>query len=184
MKKTRVQLIQDLLVTIDPDPTRPGLKDTPGRVSRAFDELFSGYHQDPKDVFKIFDPEGEPGQLVLLKDIPFNSFCEHHILPFTGTAHIAYIPTKDVLGASKLARLLDVYARRLQIQERIGVQVTTALMEFLQPEGAACVLKAKHLCISCRGVQKEQSEFITASLKGCFLVEPSTRSELYSMIGL
>lgn len=181
---SRKQLFKSLLHTIDPDPDRPGLIETPERMHRAWLEFFNGYQQNPANVFKIFSPEGErePGQLVLLKNIEFTSFCEHHMMPFTGVAHIAYIPNKNVLGASKLARLLEIYARRLQIQERIGEQVTCALMAFLKPQGAACILKARHLCISGRGVLKQKSKLVTASLKGCFLDEATTRAELYSMI--
>lgn len=184
--RNRVEIIKELLQTIDDNPDRPGLEDTPSRVNLAFHELFSGYNKDPLNVFKIFDPEQNlgPGQLVLLKNIEFSSFCEHHMMPFIGIAHIAYIPNKRVLGASKLARLLDIYTKRLQIQERIGEQVTDNLMKYLTPQGAACILKAKHFCISGRGVMKQNSEYITASLKGCLLDQDSARAELYSMINI
>lgn len=180
MRKT---LVRQLIQSIGEDPDREGLLETPARVSKAWDEFFSGYKANPIEVFKTFDPEGHgPGELVLLRNIEFYSMCEHHIVPFHGKAHIAYIPGEKVIGISKLARLLDIFAKRLQIQERIGQQVTSALMEHLQPKGAACILIAKHLCISSRGVQKQHSEMVTSSLTGCFLEEPSTRSELMQLI--
>lgn len=183
MKLSRESLIKDLLVSIGEDPNRLGLRETPARVDRAYDEFFAGYNQHPKDVFTIFEEKNlDSGQLILLKNIEFFSFCEHHVVPFFGTAHIAYISNGSLLGASKMARLLDIYARRLQIQERIGKQVTFALMKYLKPQGAACIIKAKHLCISSRGVNKQQSEFVTTSLVGCFLEEPETRAELYAML--
>jgi len=120
--------------------------------------------------------------MVLLKEVEFTSFCEHHILPFFGKAHIAYIPNGKVIGISKLARILEIYARRLQIQERIGQQVTDCLMKYLKPKGAACVLEAQHACMICRGVQKQNSVMMTSSLTGVFLEHAQTRSEFFSMI--
>lgn len=176
-------IIRNMLTYIGEDPDREGLVETPDRVVRAWGEFFAGYKQDPASVFKVFDPEVHgPGELVLLRNIEFYSMCEHHMVPFHGTAHIAYIPNEKVIGISKLARLLDIFAKRLQIQERIGQQVTGAIMEHLQPKGAACILVAKHLCISSRGVQKQHSEMVTSSLTGCFLDESSTRSELMQLI--
>ena len=176
-------LVREMLLAVGDDPNRPGLLETPGRVVRAWGEWFSGYGQNPADVFKTFDPESEgPGQIVVLKDIEFYSMCEHHMAPIIGIAQIAYVPDGKVLGISKLARLLDIFAHRLQIQERIGEQVTSSLMEHLAPKGAACIIKAKHLCISSRGVNKQRSEMVTSSLTGCFLNESSARSELMQLI--
>ncbi len=185
MEFPRESLIKNLLVSVGEDPERQGLVNTPSRVNKAWNEFYCGYKQDPKDVFTTFEEDIlGPGQLILLKNIEFFSHCEHHLVPFFGTAHIAYISADVVLGASKLARLLDIYAKRLQMQERIGKQVTSDLMEYLKPQGAACIIKAKHLCISSRGIGKQQSEFVTSSLTGCFLEESDTRAELYSMISI
>ncbi len=165
---------------------RDGLKETPVRATKAWKEILAGYDQDPKEVFKEFDGDGVGG-LVYLKDIEFYSTCEHHLLPFWGTAMIAYIPDGKVIGVSKLARLLDIFARRLQIQERIGEQVTNALMEHLRPIGAACLLEAKHFCVSSRGVKKQHSVMGYSSLKGVFLAHSeagiAARAELMSLWG-
>lgn len=181
----RKRAVRDLILSVGENPDRSGLKETPDRVDKAWDELFTGYKQDPAKIFKTFEEdEISTNQLILLKNIEFTSICEHHLLPFYGIAHIAYVSKDRVLGASKLARLLDVYAKRLQMQERIGDQVTKALMRHLQPEGAACIIRAKHLCISSRGVTKQKSEFVTASLTGSFLEEDSIKAELYNMINI
>lgn len=182
-KDQKEALVKSMLRVIGEDPDRPGLIETPVRVVRAWSEWFSGYDKDPADVFKTFDPESDsPGQLVLLRNIEFYSMCEHHMAPIVGVAHLAYVPDRKVLGISKLARLLDIFAKRLQIQERIGEQVTSALMKHLAPKGAACIITAKHLCIASRGVNKQNSEMVTSSLTGCFLEEGSARSELMQLI--
>ena len=164
---------------------REGLQETPERVAKSLEFLLSGYDQDPKEVFKTFEDEEKFSGLIYLKDIEFYSMCEHHMLPFYGTAFIAYIPNGRVIGISKLARLLDIYARRLQIQERIGEQVTNALMKYLNPIGAACLIEAKHLCIACRGVQKQNSIMGYSSLKGVFMEESNkgiaARNELMTL---
>jgi len=175
-----------LIEFIGEDPNRDGLLETPKRVIKAYEELFEGYKQNPKDVFKTFEDEREQfGGLVYLKDIEFYSFCEHHMLPFYGTAFIAYIPRGPVIGVSKLARLLDIFSKRLQIQERIGEQVTNALMKHLKPMGAACLTEAKHLCISCRGIKKQHSVMGYSSLKGVFMdnshAGTSARNELMTL---
>lgn len=182
--------IQDHIVRclqyIGEDPTREGLVETPDRVVRAWGEWFAGYKQDPADIFKQFDGDGIGG-LVYLKDVEFYSTCEHHMAPFWGKAMIAYIPNGKVIGVSKLARLLDIFSRRLQIQERIGEQVTDALMQYLTPIGAACLIEAKHLCISSRGVRKQQSSMGYSSLKGVFLEDSergvASRAELMTLWG-
>lgn len=150
------------------DLSRNGLKETPKRVVKAWDELFFGYKQDPEEIFKQFDGDGIGG-LVYLKDIEFFSMCEHHLLPFYGSAHIGYIPNGKIIGISKLARLLDIYARRAQVQERIAEQVTDDIMKYLNPLGAACIIEAKHLCIACRGVRKQHSIMGYSSMKGVFM---------------
>jgi len=159
-----------IIEMIGDDPNRSGIIETPDRVIKSFREIYAGYHQNPKDVIKTFEDEKKQfGGLVYLKDIEFYSMCEHHMLPFFGSAFIAYIPNGPVIGASKMARLLDIFARRLQIQERIGEQVTETLMEYLKPIGAACLTEAKHLCMACRGVKKQHSVLGYSSLKGVFL---------------
>jgi GTP cyclohydrolase I len=150
------------------DTQREGLVDTPRRFIEAWKFLLSGYNRKVEDIMTTFTNENYD-QMVLLKDIEMYSMCEHHALPFTGMAHIAYIPDKKLIGISKLARLIEMYSRRLQIQERIGNQVTEALMDYLKPKGAACVIEAQHLCMRMRGVQKQNSVMITSSLRGCFL---------------
>lgn len=173
--------ITRILQYIGEDPKREGLLETPTRVVKSYAEIFGGYKEDPAAVMKVFE-DGSCDEMVLLKNIEFYSNCEHHMQPFFGKAHIAYIPDGKVLGVSKLARVLDIYARRLQIQERLTQQVTDALMKHLEPKGAACVIEAKHFCMVCRGVQKQNSEMLTSSLKGSFL-DPAVRSEFYSLIG-
>lgn len=173
--------IRTILQYIREDPDREGLKETPARVVRSYGELFAGYRQDPADVFKVFE-DGACDEMVVLKGIELTSVCEHHMLPFLGVAHIAYIPNKKIIGISKLARLLDIYARRLQVQERLTVQVTSALDQYLSPLGSACVIEAKHLCMVCRGVQKQHSTMITSSLTGVFRDKPEVRSEFFNLV--
>lgn len=175
--------LKDILASIGEDPTRSGILETPDRVIRSYQELYRGYHQDVSSLFKTFDEEHSK-QIVLLKDIEFYSMCEHHMLPFVGKAHIAYIPEGRVIGISKLARILDVYARRLQIQERLGLQVTGAIMEHLKPAGAACILSAEHYCMRMRGVSKQNSVMVTSSLEGIFMDDIPARQELLALINI
>ena len=163
---------------------REGLHETPKRILSSWEDLFYGYNESAEDHIKHFSSDGYDG-IVLLKDIEFYSMCEHHMLPFFGRAHVAYLPGDRVIGVSKLARILDVFARRLQIQERIGEQVTHSLMtSALAPKGAACVIESKHMCMACRGVEKQHSVMVTSSLKGVFLDSPKSRAELFNLIGL
>jgi len=166
---------------IGEDPNREGLRETPARVARSYAELYSGYKQNPADVFKVFQ-EGACDEMVILKNVEFCSMCEHHMLPFFGKAHIAYIPDGKVIGVSKLARLFEIYARRLQIQERIGQQVTSALDEFLKPKGSACIIEAQHYCMKGRGIKKQNSMMVTSSLSGVFRSNAETRAEFLSII--
>ncbi len=166
---------------IGEDANREGLKETPKRIAKAWKEIFSGYNKDPKDVIKTFESGGYD-QIVLLKDIEMYSMCEHHMLPFVGKAHVAYIPGGRVIGISKLARLIDIFSKRLQIQERIGDQVTDILMKELNALGAACVIEADHFCIRMRGVGKQHSSMVTSSMKGVFMDKPEARQELMSLI--
>jgi GTP cyclohydrolase I len=179
-------LIRAMLLQIGEDPDRSGLRETPARVIRSWAEIFGGYHIDPASVFKIFDEDGY-NELVLMRNIEFYSFCEHHMLPFFGKAHVAYLASDDrVIGASKLARLVDIYARRLQTQERLCKQITDALMEHLRPRGAGCVIEGAHMCMRCRGVNKQHSEMVTSSLRGRFLEDTdagrAARAELMGLI--
>lgn len=170
-----------ILQYIGEDPKREGLVDTPKRVAKAYLEMFNGYKLDPSSVMTSFE-DGTCDEMVLLKNIEFSSFCEHHMLPFRGQAHVGYIPDGRVIGVSKLARILDIYAARLQIQERIGMQVTTALDLGLKPKGSACIIEAQHQCMSCRGVRKQNSVMVTSSLTGVFLSNSAARAELFSLM--
>lgn len=174
--------IKRILQFIGENPEREGLKETPHRVVKSYGELFGGYKLEVADVLKTFD-DGACDEMVICQDIEFYSTCEHHMQPFFGKAHVAYIPNKKVIGVSKLARILDIYARRLQIQERLTTDVTTALMEHLQPKGAACIIEAKHFCMVCRGVKKQNSIMKTSSLTGVFR-EPAVRQELLHLLSL
>lgn len=178
----RQDLIKALLASIDPDPGREGLKDTPRRVDEAFDFLFSGYGKKPRDVLTVFGNEGYD-EMILVKDIEFYSFCEHHMLPFFGKAHVAYIPKDKIIGLSKLPRLVEIFARRLQNQERLTTQIAEALQELVDPKGVAVVLESKHLCVMARGVEKQESTVSTSSLKGLFKKNPSTREEFLRLLG-
>lgn len=184
MELSREELLRVILRRLGEDPGREGLRDTPKRVVRSWDEIYAGYKQDVESLFTTFVDTNGYSQIVICKNIELYSMCEHHMLPFFGKAHVAYIPGKKVIGLSKLARLVDVYARRLQIQERIGQQVTEALMTYLQPEGAACIIEATHMCMRMRGVNKQESTMTTSSLTGSFLDDASARAELLQLIAL
>lgn len=173
--------ITRLLEYIGEDPNREGLKETPTRVLRSYDEIFAGYKADPESVFTIFDGE-EYDQMVLLRDVELYSVCEHHMQPFFGKAHIAYIADGKIIGVSKLARLMEIFSRRLQVQERIGEQIVDALMKHLKPKGAACVIEARHMCMCARGVGKQNSIMVTSSLRGAFKDEDSARAEFMNLI--
>lgn len=167
--------ISKILKGIGEDPLRSGLHATPERVVKSWDQLYCGYTQDPAKIFTVFEDMCD--QMVVLRDIEFYSTCEHHMLPFFGKAHIAYLPKDKVVGISKLARLLEIYARRLQIQERIGQQVSSAIMKYLKPQGCGVVLEAQHLCMTARGVGKQNSVMVTSSLEGSFLTDGQVRDE-------
>jgi GTP cyclohydrolase I len=161
--------VRTLLAYIGDNPEREGLLDTPKRFVNAYEELFAGYKECPAEVLdRTFSEIGTYDDLVLVRDIPFYSHCEHHVMPFTGKAHIAYVPTGRVVGLSKIARLIDVYARRLQTQEHLTAQVATAIEEILKPRGAAVMLEAEHTCMSMRGVTKPGSLTVTTKFTGLF----------------
>ncbi|GAA1347629.1 GTP cyclohydrolase I FolE [Arthrobacter koreensis] len=174
--------VREILLAIGEDPDRDGLKETPARVAKSYAEIFAGLHQSPSDLLATtFDLDHE--EMVLVKDIPFYSTCEHHLVPFHGSAHIGYIPSHDgkVTGLSKLARLVDVYARRPQVQERLTTQIVDALMDNLQPVGAIVVIECEHLCMSMRGVRKPGAKTVTSAVRGQ-LRETATRAEAMSLI--
>ena len=173
--------VRELLIAIGEDPDREGLLKTPNRVARAYGELVAGLKEDPKRHLKTVFSE-EYDEVVLLRDIEFHSLCEHHLLPFTGVAHVAYLPQGKVVGLSKLARLVEGFARRPQVQERLTVQIADALMEELQPSGAACVIEASHTCMTIRGAKKHGSTMVTSALRGVFKDNASSRTELLALI--
>ncbi len=181
--QARIQrAVREILVAIGEDPDRDGLLETPKRVARAYAEMFAGLHQDASDVLSTsFDLNHQ--ELVLVKDIPFYSTCEHHLVPFHGTAHIGYIPSAEgrVTGLSKLARLVEVYARRPQVQERLTTQIVDAMMEHLKPKGAIVVIECEHLCMSMRGVRKPGAKTVTSAVRGQ-IRETATRAEAMSLI--
>ena len=173
--------VREILTALGEDPDREGLKLTPRRVARAYAELTAGFKEDPRrHLATVFHETYD--QVVLLRDIEFHSLCEHHLMPFTGKAHVAYLPDGRVVGLSKLARLVEGYARRLQVQERLTTQIADALWDELKPLGAACVIEAAHTCMTIRGVQKPGSTMVTSALRGVFKENPSTRLELMSLI--
>lgn len=174
--------IRQMLEAIGEDPGREGLRDTPARVARAWEELFAGYGQDPAAILSTtFEDVHGYSEMILLRDIPFHSMCEHHMMPFSGKAHVAYLPGERVVGLSKLARLVDCYARRLQIQERMTHDIAGAIMNHLQPLGCGVVVEASHGCMTCRGVKKEGATMVTSALGGDFH-HPATRAEFMALI--
>lgn len=166
-----------LLQRLGEDPNRDGLRDTPSRVVRSWETLYSGYNQDPKELLRVFDNEERYDQMVILRDIEYYSMCEHHMLPFFGKAHIAYIPKDKVLGVSKMARLVDCFSRRLQIQERLTQQIADFLFTELDARGVAVYLEGQHLCMMARGVQKQGSVMVTCAIRGAFAEKDAARME-------
>ena len=172
----------ELLEAIGEDPQREGLLRTPTRAARAFEFLTNGYRQSLEEVVNGAIFESDASEIVLVKDIELYSMCEHHLLPFIGRAHVAYIPNGKVIGLSKVARLVDVFARRLQIQENLTIQIADALMKTLHPAGVGVVVEAKHLCMMMRGVEKQNSSMKTSCLLGSFKDDARTRSEFFSLL--
>ncbi|WP_232661561.1 GTP cyclohydrolase I FolE [Pseudonocardia sp. TRM90224] len=175
--------VRELLIAVGEDPDREGLRDTPSRVARAYEEIFAGLYENPDAVLeKTFDEHHQ--EFILVKDIPLFSTCEHHLVPFHGMAHVGYIPNTDgrVTGLSKLARLVDLYARRPQVQERLTAQVADALVRRLQPRGVIVVIDAEHLCMGMRGVRKPGARTTTSAVRGLLQSSPSSRAEALSLI--
>ena len=173
--------IRSVLVAIGEDPHREGLADTPRRIAEMYGELFSGIGKDPASVLTADFDEGYD-ETVILRDVPFHSICEHHFLPFFGTAHIAYMPTGRVAGASKLARALDILASRPQIQERLTSQLADTLYDTLQPTGAAVIMSAEHMCLSIRGARKPGSKIVTTAARGSLKDQPAARQDLLALL--
>ena len=178
------EAVRTLLKWAGDNPSRGGLLDTPARVVRAYEEYFVGYRQDPLDLLnRTFDETEGYDEIVLLKDIPFESHCEHHMAPIIGKAHVAYLPTDRVVGISKLARLVECYAHRLQIQEKLTAQIATALQDALEPRGVGVVIEAVHHCMTTRGVHKSGVSMTTSRMVGVFRTDAVARAELLAMIG-
>jgi GTP cyclohydrolase IA len=175
--------VRALLRALDPEPEREGLVKTPARVARALAFLTKGHDEDPRAVINGALFSEESSEMIVLKDIDFYSLCEHHILPFFGKAHVAYLPNGKIVGISKLARLVEVFARRLQVQERMTNQIAETIAEQLRPLGVAVVLEAEHLCMRMRGVEKQNSTVLTSSMLGVFRDQQTTRQEFMNLIG-
>jgi GTP cyclohydrolase I len=178
------EAVRTLIQWAGDDPSREGLLNTPARVARAYEEWFDGYNSDPEELLqRTFRETDGYDEMVVLRDIRFESFCEHHIAPVIGVAHIAYLPDHRVIGISKLARLVEVYAKRLQIQEKMTAQIANSLNEVLVPKGVAVVLEATHQCMTTRGVHKSGVSMVTSRMLGAFRDNPTTRREFLAMIG-
>jgi GTP cyclohydrolase I len=176
--------VRTLIQWAGDDPAREGLLNTPARVARAYEEWFDGYNSDPVELLqRTFKETDGYDEMVVLRDIRFESFCEHHIAPVIGVAHIAYLPDHRVIGISKLARLVEAYAKRLQIQEKMTAQIANSLNDVLMPKGVAVVLEATHQCMTTRGVHKSGVSMVTSRMLGAFRDNPTTRREFLSMIG-
>ena len=173
--------VREILSAVGEDLNRDGLKDTPARVARMYGELLAGMHDDPNThISRVFNENYD--EIVLLRDIPFYSMCEHHLMPFIGSAHVAYLPSGKILGVSKLARIVDCFARRLQTQERLTYQIADCLMSNLKPLGVAVVLEAAHSCMTIRGIKKPGSVMVTSAVRGLFRKDPRSRNEIMSLI--
>jgi len=175
------EIYRELLVRLGEDPDRDGLQDTPKRVEKAMAYLTRGYNQDPAQVLHgaLFDVDYD--EMVIVKDIEMFSLCEHHMLPFFGKVHVAYIPKGKVIGLSKIARLVDVYARRLQVQERLTRQIADSIQEAISPQGVGVIIEARHLCMMMRGIEKQHSSTVTSAMIGCFR-QKETRAEFLSLV--
>jgi GTP cyclohydrolase I len=174
--------VRAMLAALDPEPTREGLERTPERVARALTFLTKGYAEDPRQVINGALFAEDYSEMILVKDIDFYSLCEHHILPFVGRAHVAYIPNHRIVGISKIARLVEVFARRLQVQERMTTQIASTIAEQLDPLGVGVVLEAEHLCMRMRGVEKQNSRVVTSAMLGAFRDRRETREEFMTLV--
>ena len=175
------EAVNSILEAIGEDPKREGLVDTPRRIAEMYSELFMGLDQDPKEELTVSYEEGHH-EMVILRDIPFYSMCEHHLLPFYGLVHIGYIPNGSIIGMSKLARVVEVLSRRPQLQERLTTQIAETILEALNPDGVAVVIQAEHMCMTLRGVKKPGSNVITSATRGLFRSKAATRAEFMSLV--
>ncbi|MEW6557784.1 MAG: GTP cyclohydrolase I FolE [Elusimicrobiota bacterium] len=182
-RKKIEKAVKDILIAVGENPAREGLKKTPERVSKMYEEILAGYKKDANKELAIYYSEEKHEEIVLVKDIPFYSICEHHLLPFFGKVHIAYIPKKEkLLGISKIARVVDIFSKRLQLQERITKQLADIIMKKISPYGVMVVVEAEHLCMTMRGVKKPGAKIITSAVRGIFSKDAKTRSEALSLI--
>jgi GTP cyclohydrolase IA len=176
------ELVREMIVRLGEDPGREGLVRTPERVHRAYQHLVKGYKEDPEAMLKKALFSVDYDEMVIVKDVEMFSLCEHHMLPFFGKVHVAYIPKGKVIGLSKIPRLIEIFSRRLQIQERLTTQIAETIQNAIQPQGVGVVIEARHLCMMMRGVEKQHSAAVTSSMLGCFRDEQETRSEFLSLI--
>ncbi|MCF6343808.1 MAG: GTP cyclohydrolase I FolE [Devosiaceae bacterium] len=182
-EKQMQEAVKTLIAYAGDDPTREGVIDSPKRVAKAYSELFAGYEQDPKQILsKTFQDISDYNDIVLLRDIAFYSHCEHHLVPFFGKVHIAYLPNEGIVGLSKLARLVEIYARRLQTQENLTAQIIEALNTYLEPRGAAIMVEAEHMCMSMRGVRAPGATTLTQKFTGIFAEEKSERERFFALV--
>ena len=175
-------LMKEILVRLGEDPDREGLQNTPSRVHKAYEFLTRGYREDPEAMLKEALFTVTYDEMVIVKDVEMFSLCEHHMLPFFGKVHVAYIPNGKVIGLSKIPRLIETFSRRLQIQERLTTQIAETIQKVIQPQGVGVVIEARHLCMMLRGVEKQHSQAVTSSMLGCFREEQETRTEFLSLI--
>jgi GTP cyclohydrolase IA len=176
------ELVREMIVRLGEDPAREGLVRTPDRVHRAYQHLMKGYKEDAEAMLKKALFSVDYDEMVIVKDVEMFSLCEHHMLPFFGKVHVAYIPKGKVIGLSKIPRLIEIFSRRLQIQERLTTQIAETIQNAIQPQGVGVVIEARHLCMMMRGVEKQHSAAVTSSMLGCFRDEQETRSEFLSLI--
>jgi GTP cyclohydrolase I len=182
MDRKKIQkLTAELLKAIGEDSEREGLIDTPKRVAKSFETLYGGYEKDPKDHITVFDGE-DYDEMIICRDIDFYSTCEHHMLPFFGKAYVGYLPNKKIIGISKIPRIIEIYARRLQNQERMTMQIAKSINDLLKPKGVGVVIKAQHLCMLSRGVERQNAVITTSSFTKLFRTNPETRSEFLGLI--
>ena len=176
--------VEEIIAAVGENPSREGLVNTPSRIAELYAEVFSGVDQDPREILAVGFEEEEHEEMVVLKDIPFYSMCEHHFLPFHGLAHVGYIPAGRLVGISKLARVVEVLARRPQLQERLTGEIADTIMEALKARGVGVVIEAEHLCMTMRGIRKPGSRLVTSANRGIFRSYPATRAEFFSILGM
>jgi GTP cyclohydrolase I len=176
------EAIRTLLQAVGEDPERPGLRRTPARVAQMYDEILAGYRVDPAELTAVSLYNDAYDEMIIVKDIEFFSMCEHHLLPFFGRAHVAYVPQNKIIGLSNVPRIVDMFARRLQLQERMTQQIAQTLADILEPQGLGVIVEGAHLCAMMRGVQKEQARLMTSAMLGSFKTNPATRQEFLTLL--